>query len=127
MLRLSFRSIKGDAPTLVVASHVRFCADGTLRGPDNYVLAHRVDGGWQISGKVHREFDCEGPVRLRLSMGTGTAPVHLGPFDHVRTASGVLYGNDACLDVWLPGRTLPPASTCHELTMLSEGPSSGKA
>jgi hypothetical protein len=36
MLRLNFRSIKGDAPTLTVATFFRFLADGTLRGPENY-------------------------------------------------------------------------------------------
>jgi len=39
MLRLNFRSIKGDAPTLTVATFFRFLADGTLRGPENYLVA----------------------------------------------------------------------------------------
>ena len=58
MLRLNFRSIKGDAPTLTVATFFRFHADGTLRGPENYLVARCVDGCWQLSGRMHRELDC---------------------------------------------------------------------
>ena len=87
MLRLNFRSIKGDAPTLTVATFFRFHADGTLRGPENYLVARCVDGCWRLSGRMHRELDCEGPVKLRFSMGANDVPVMLGPFGHVRTAA----------------------------------------
>ena len=80
MLRLNFRSIKGDAPTLTVATFFRFHADGTLRGPENYLVARCVDGCWHLSGRMHRELDCEGPVKLRFSMGANDVPVMLGPF-----------------------------------------------
>ena len=80
MLRLNFRSTKGDAPTCTVAAFFRFCADGTLRGPENFLVARCVEGTWSLSGRTHRELDCEGPVTLRLSMGAHEAPVMLGPF-----------------------------------------------
>src|SRR6187455_733866 len=94
MLRLNFRSTRGDAPTRTVAAFFRFCADGTLRGPENFLVARCVGGTWSLSGRTHRELDCEGPVRLRLSMGAHEAPVELGPFAHVRTAAGMLYGDE---------------------------------
>ena len=119
MLRLNFRSIKGDAPTLTVATFFRFHADGTLRGPENYLVARCVDGCWQLSGRMHRELDCEGPVKLRFSMGANDAPVMLGPFGHVRTAAGMLYGDDACLNIFVPGRNPGTSAACHELTLLS--------
>lgn len=119
MLRLNFRSIKGDAPKLTVAAFFRFQADGTLRGPENYLVARCVDGCWQLSGTTHRELDCEGPVKLRLAMGANEAPVMLGPFDHVRTAAGMLYGDDSCLNIFVPGRHPGAAGSCHELTLLS--------
>ena len=119
MLRLNFRSIKGDAPTLTVATFFRFHADGTLRGPENYLVARCVDGCWRLSGRMHRELDCEGPVKLRFSMGANDAPVMLGPFGHVRTAAGMLYGDDACLNIFVPGRNPSTSAACHELTLLS--------
>jgi hypothetical protein len=118
MLRLNFRSMKGDAPTLTVAAFFRFYADGTLRGPENYLVARCVDGCWQLSGRMHRELDCEGPVKVRLSMGANQPPVLLGPFTHLRTAAGMLYGDDACLNVFVPGRNSGGAASCHELTLL---------
>ena len=127
MLRLNFRSVKGDSPTLIVATFIRFCADGTLRGPDNYVVARCVEGCWQVSGRLHRELECEGPVRLRFSRGMHDTPVHLGPFENVRTAAGMLYGDNACLNILVPGRNPASTGSCHELTLLSEGAKSGKA
>src|SRR4051812_45414969 len=97
MLRLNFRTVKGDSPTLMLAACIRFCADGTLRASDNYVVARCVEGCWQVNGRLHRELECEGPVRVRVSTGFNEPPVHLGPFAHVRTARGMLYGDDACL------------------------------
>jgi hypothetical protein len=119
MLRLNFRSTRGDAPTRTVAAFFRFCADGTLRGPENFLVARCVGGTWSLSGRTHRELDCEGPVRLRLSMGAHEAPVELGPFANVRTAAGMLYGDERCLNVFLPGRNPGTGAACHELTMLS--------
>src|SRR5690349_1222629 len=119
MLRLNFRSINGDAPKLAVATFFRFQADGTLRGPENYLVARCVDGCWQLSGSTHRELDCEGPLKLRLAKGTNEAPLMLGPFAHVRTAAGMLYGDNACLNIFVPGRNPGAAASGHELTLLS--------
>jgi hypothetical protein len=119
MLRLNFRSISGDAPTSTVANYFRFQADGTLRGPENYLVAHCVQGSWQLSGRMHRELDCEGPVRLRCSMSSTQGPLLLGPFAHLRTAAGMLYGDGACLNIFIPGRNPGAAVICHELTLLS--------
>jgi hypothetical protein len=127
MLRLNFRSMRGDSPTLMLAACVRFCADGTLRGPDNYVIARSQEGGWQVGGRLHRELDCEGPVRLRLSTGAHESPRYFGPFNHVRTAGGLLYGDDACLNIPLPGRNGQGQDPGHQLTFLGEGESNAKA
>jgi hypothetical protein len=68
---------------------------------------------------MHRELDCEGPVKLRCSMGANDTPVMLGPFAHVRTAAGMLYGDDSCLNIFVPGRNPGTSAACHELTLLS--------
>src|SRR5687767_4352006 len=121
MLRLNFRSIRGDSPTLMLASCVRFYADGTLRGPDNYVIARCLEGAWQVGGRLHRELECEGPVSLRLTMKDSDVPLRLGPFQNLKTAAGVLYGDDACLHILMPGRGAQGQGLCHQLTMLFDG------
>src|SRR5689334_13371702 len=104
MLRLNFHQARGDSPTLMLAACVRFCADGTLRGPDNYVIARCLEGTWQVAGRPHRDLECEGPVCLRFVVRERDTPRTLGPFQRVRTAGGMLYGDDACLDIRMPGR-----------------------
>ena len=88
MLRLTFHAGKGDTPTLMLASFVRFCADGNLRGPENYVVARCVEGMWHVGGRSHRELDCEGPVRVRITTRPSETPVYQGPFQHLRTVDG---------------------------------------
>jgi hypothetical protein len=127
MLRLNFRSARGDSPTLMLAACVRFCSDGTLRGPDNYVIARCHEGAWEVSGRLHRELECEGPVSVRLTMGVRDAPQLLGPFLSLRTAGGLLYAGDACLNVHMPGSTNTGQARCHQLTMVYEGDSGAKA
>ena len=105
MLRLNFLTLRGDAHTLMIAACVRFAVDGTLRGPDNSVIARCLEGEWQVGGRMHREFECEGPVRVRLSLGPGEPARLLGPFRLLRTRGGVLYGDDACLNISMPGRS----------------------
>jgi hypothetical protein len=119
VLRVSFHGGQGDSPTLMLASFVRFCADGTLRGPDNYVIARCVEGLWHVGGRAHRELDCEGPVRVRITSLASLAPVHMGPFQRLRTINGVLHGDEASLHVLMPGRNAEAATPCHELAFLS--------
>ena len=126
MLRLNFRSTNGDSPTLMLAPCVRFCADGTLRGPDNYVIAHCQEGRWQVGGRLHRELECEGPVRLRLTLKERDTPQLLGPFLQVRTAAGVLYGDDSCLGIAMPGRGVQGGRLYHQITLAFEGGSRGQ-
>ena len=119
VLRVSFFAGSGDPPTLMLASYVRFCADGTLRGPDNYIVARCVDGLWHLGGRAHRELDCEGPVHLRITPSTSDVPLHRGPFRHVHTVNGVLHGDETSLRVVMPGRIAAGAMHCHELAFLS--------
>jgi len=119
MLRLTFHCGKGDSPTQILASFIRFCADGTLRGPDNYVVANCVEGLWHVSGRTHRELDCDGPVRVRITSRANEAPVHHGPFRRLHTVNGVLHGDDASLHVLIPGRLATGETSCHELAFLS--------
>ena len=119
MLRVNFHPGLGHAPTVLLAPFLRFCADGFLRGPDNYVVALCVEGLWQVGGRAHRELDCEGPVRVRVVARPGAAPVCLGPFRHLRTVGGILHADDRCLHTCMPGRASELAGTCHEVSFLS--------
>ena len=64
---------------------------------------------------------------VRLSTGAHESPRYFGPFNHVRTAGGLLYGDDACLNIPLPGRNGQEQSPGHQLTFLGEGESNAKA
>jgi len=126
MLRLNFRTGKGEPPKLIQTSFVRFCADGTLRGPENYVVARCAESGWWVGGTLHRELECEGPLRLRVTRGAGEPLLHYGPYAMVRTAGGEFYGDDALLHIPIPGSGPDIGRTGHELTMLSEGVKNGQ-
>ena len=117
-MRVSFHAGPGDSPTLMLASFVRFCADGSLRGPDNYVVARCIDGLWQVGGRAHRELDCKGPVRVRITPRPGEVPVHHGPFQNLRTVDGVLHADDSSLHVRMPGRGEGVDPRCHEIAFL---------
>jgi hypothetical protein len=127
MLRLSFVTLLGDPPTLLIAPFLRFSADGTLRGPDNYLLARYIEGGWQVHGKLHRDLSCEGPVRVRLNLGEILPPRLLGPFREVHTRGGVLYAEEKCLNVAMPGRAAERRGDQSSLSMTFEGESNAKA
>lgn len=116
MLRVSFHVGSGDMPTLMLASFIRFCADGSLRGPDNYVVARCVDGLWIVGGRTHRELECEGPVRIRVTAKQGQPAVHHGPYPQVRTLNGILHAGDVNLHVGMPVRVSGDA--CHEVAFL---------
>lgn len=103
----------------MLASFVRFCADGSLRGPDNYIVARCVDGLWQVGGRGHRELECEGPVRVRIIFSAGQTPVYCGPFQHLRTVNGVLHGDKVSLQIRMPGRIDGAGGNCHEITFLT--------
>ena len=127
MLRISFRQVSGDPPTLMLASCVRFCTDGTLRGADNCIVARNVEGCWMVGGKLHRELECDGPVRVRVGLSDHGVPLHIGPFAHLHTNAGVLYGDDKCLNIVVPGRQPRRDGECAQLTLISEGGGRGQA
>ncbi len=122
MLRVTFHAGKGDSTTLIHAAFVRFCSDGTLRGPDNYVVARCVEGLWHVGGRAHRELECDGPVRVRITARASEPSVHRGPFRQLRTVNGVLHGDDTSMNLLMPGRVAEGAESCHELTFLSLSP-----
>jgi hypothetical protein len=126
VLRLNFRSMTCDAPTLTVAPFFRFCADGTLRGPENYLVARCEEGFWRLSGRMHREIECEGPVHVRLNGAEHRSRKVLGPFAQLRSVAGVLYGDDTCLHIAIPGSG-GADERCQEFTLLSGGARDGQA
>lgn len=118
VLRLHFHAGLGDPPTLMLATFVRFCADGSLRGPDNYIVAQCAEGLWQVGGRTHRELDCEGPVRVRIITRAGESAIQHGPFKQLRTVGGVLHADDGCMHVAMPGRVSEFAAKCHEISFV---------
>jgi hypothetical protein len=117
-LRVTFRTVPGETAVHSRARCFRFCADGTLRAGDNSVAARRVDDGWRLAQRQFRELECEGPVVLRSRKTAAANPVDHGPFNLVRTESGLVYGDDVCLDICLPTLNRSAADSWHEVSFL---------
>jgi hypothetical protein len=126
VLRLNFRAGRGEAPKLVHATFARFCVDGTLRGPDNYVIARCAESGWWVGGDLHRLLECEGPLCVRVAGDRRVPAADLGPFRVVSAAGGVLYGDETCLHLPVPGAK-QSGVPARQLTLLSEGSRHGEA
>jgi hypothetical protein len=77
-----------------------------------------VDDSWRLGQRLFRELECDGPVFLRSLKTAAANPVSHGPFNVVRTASGLVYGDDVCLDIRLPTLHRNPADAWHEVSLL---------
>jgi hypothetical protein len=117
MLRLTFHAALGDLAVQSRATYFRFCADATLRGPDNSLAATRVDGFWRIGQRLFRQMDCLGPVLLRVRRTPSAVPISMGPYNVVRAADGLMYGDDVCLSLRTPGWD-SGLDACHEVSLL---------
>jgi hypothetical protein len=118
MLTLAFRIGPGEPSASSRATCFRFCADGTLRGGDNFIAATHTDNGWRLGHHLYREWECAGPV---VVMGRRTARSHavnLGPCERVRTISGKLYDGDVGIGVCLPTWEASAAESWHEVVLL---------
>jgi hypothetical protein len=118
MITLTFRSALGESQMQTRAAYFRFCADGTLRANGNSVAATREDDCWRLGQRLFRELECSGPVYVRARRTADAAPVRLGPYSVLRTAAGLVYGDDACLDVRLPTVNREPAQSWYEVALL---------
>lgn len=98
MITLAFRPVRSESPVIVRGAYFRVCADGTLRGPDNDVVATYRNGLWQLPHGRHRAFDCSGPVLLRVTNSDGRR-THMGPYPSVKAAEGAIFLEDRCLAI----------------------------
>lgn len=120
MITLTFRPLHGDTSTLARGAYFRICADGTLRGPDNAVTARYADRRWQLGQRHYREFECSGPIYLRVTDREDNREC-LGPYDFVRAAEGALFTHQACLGMHSPGGNLESATyRWREVALLSD-------
>jgi hypothetical protein len=125
VLRLSFRAGSGESPKLIHSTFVRFCVDGTIRGPDDYVIARRADSGWWVAGSLHRIVECEGPLYVRITGDRLEPARNLGPFDVLSTSGDLFYGDQDCLHLPVPG-SKHANGPVRQLTLISEGVTHGK-
>jgi hypothetical protein len=98
LITLAFRPVRNESPVMVRGAYFRICADGTLRGPDNAVVARYLNGLWQLAHGLHRAFDCSGPVFLRVTNSDGQRESR-GPYQFVKAAEGSIFTHDSCLAV----------------------------
>ena len=119
MLRMTFRTVPGESIVHTRACCYRFCADGTLRGEDNFIAATRVDDCWRLGQRLFRELECAGPVFLRARKTPSASPVGLGPYNLLRTAAGAVYADEIRLGICLPTLHRDPADSWHEVSLLT--------
>ena len=120
MITLTFRPLHGEASTLARGVYFRICEDGTLRGPDNAVTARYADRRWSLGQRHYREFECSGPIYLRVTDREDNRE-RLGPFDFVRASEGALFTHQSCLGMHAPGGALDASTYLwREVALLSE-------
>jgi hypothetical protein len=90
LITLTFHPVRGDAPVLIRGAYFRVGADGTVRGPDNDVVARYRNSVWHLRSGPHRRFDCDTPVLLRIVNNDGEA-TNLGPYQFIKVAEGAIY------------------------------------
>ena len=119
MIVLAFRPLRDESPVIVRGAYFRISDDGTLRGPDNAVVARYLNGLWQRAHGRHWVFDCNGPVFLRVTNSDGTCE-RGGPYEFIKAAGGAIFTHDTCLAVHDSraevGSSLAP---CQEIVFLS--------
>jgi hypothetical protein len=98
LIVLAFRPVRGESPVIVRGAYFRISADGTLRGPDNAVVATYLNGLWQLTRGRHRLFECSGPVFLSVTNSDGTRE-RGGPYEFVKATGGAIFTHDTCLAV----------------------------
>ena len=119
MIVLAFRPVRDEPRVIVRGAYFRICADGTLRGPDNGIVARYLEGLWQLTHGRHREFDCSGPVFLRVTNNDGTRE-RGGPYEFVKAAGGAVFTHDSCLAVHDSRAELRSSLVlCQEIAFLS--------
>lgn len=101
MITLTFSPLTDGSQITVRAKFFRICADATLRGPENSVVASYASDVWRLGSRTCRKFQCEEPVFLRVTNVEG-AQERLGPFLFLRVSEGVL-----CTDGKYVGRYTP--------------------
>jgi len=114
MISLVFQPMHGESPAHVRGTYFRICRDGTLRGPDNAIVARYQDGLWQLAHRQHRLFECTGPVYVRVTRKDGRQE-HVGPCGPIKASGGAVFAENACLCVHAPG-----AGICHSLEECQE-------
>lgn len=118
MIVLAFRPVRGESPVIVRGAYFRISADGTLRGPDNAIVARYLNGLWQLTHGRHRLFDCSGPVFLRVTNRDGTRE-RGGPYEFVKAAGGAVFTHDSCLAVHDSRAGVESSlALCHEIAFL---------
>jgi hypothetical protein len=121
LILLAFRPVRDESRVIVRGAYFRICADGTLRGPDNGVVASYLKGLWQLTHGRHRAFDCSGPVVLRITNSDGTRE-RRGPYDFVKAAAGAIFSDNSCVAIHDSRAEVQyPLAVCQEITLLSPG------
>ena len=118
MITLTFSPLSAGSQVLVRATFFRICADSTLRGPENTLVATYAAHLWRVGARKCREFHCDEALYLRVTNPDADRE-QLGPFRFVRAAEGALFASGKCLGVYSPKwHEESPAHWWREITLL---------
>jgi len=119
LIALAFRPVRDESRVIVRGAYFRICADETLRGPDNAVVARHLNGLWQVLHGVHRSFECSGRVFLRVTNSDGTRRSG-GPYELVTATRGAIFTNNDCVAIYGPQVEIGSSlARCREIALLS--------
>jgi hypothetical protein len=121
VITLSFRPLQSEPVVLVRGTYFRICADGTLRGPDNFVTASYTDGLWHLGRRRHRMLECCDAVYLRVTGSDGRRE-HMGPYEGLTVADGAILSSDTYLGAHMRSPSgFPATEIWREIVILSGG------
>lgn len=99
--------------------YFRVCADATLRGPDNSIVASYAEGLWRVGRKRCLAFESGGPISLRVTDANGRQ-ANIGPYEFIRATEGAIFTQNVCLGRHdAGGRPIPSADLWREIVILT--------
>ena len=105
---------------LVRGAYFRICVDGTLRGPDNAVMASYSAGFWQLGRKQYRVLEFREAIYLRMTTSHGQREC-IGPYECLEVTGGAIFSNDTYLGAHTLGASyLPDTDIWREVALLSD-------
>lgn len=98
MIRLKFESVgMGDAVSIGPAPYFRIGGNMIHQSGHRESIAEYKNHSWEVKGKHHTRYVCEGPSLIHFENLMGDATAAFGPFKEFAAADGVLHADGELL------------------------------